>query len=523
MTPRSPKLAAVVLAAGRSRRFGGTKAKVLQPLCGRPTLVHVLETLRDVHRQTRLGAVTIVVPPGKEIEKALAGARYPFPITYAVQRNPRGTGDAAQVGLRKVAAADEVLVLAADMPLVRASSLVRLVRERRDSHAAGALLTAVAPEPPPYGRIERNGGRITAIVEAKDATAEQLEIHEVNLCTYAFDRAVLDAALPRIGSVNAQGERYLTDVVAGLVADGQQVASVEGDLEEVFGTNTRAEFAAVSRIMRDRIVGDLMDAGVTVIDPDTTYVDSGVKVGADTVLRPNVYLEGATRIGSGCEIGPSVQLVDTTVADGATVTFAVAREARIGPDATVGPFASLRPGTVLARGAKAGTFAEMKNARIGEGAKVPHFSYMGDVTVGRGSNIAAGTITSNYDGKNKHATTIGEDVFIGSDSILVAPVRVGRGAYTGAGSVVTRDVGAGELVYGVPASPRTRRAKTRAKAGKADGIRPPPDVDVLRGQLAPGACRGSREASRRRSRRGRHPPLLERRDLRALPDLRPGR
>jgi bifunctional UDP-N-acetylglucosamine pyrophosphorylase/glucosamine-1-phosphate N-acetyltransferase len=245
---------------------------------------------------------------------------------------------------------------------------------------------------------------------------------------------VLDAALPRIGSVNAQGERYLTDVVAGLVADGQQVASVEGDLEEVFGTNTRAEFAAVSRIMRDRIVGDLMDAGVTVIDPDTTYVDSGVKVGADTVLRPNVYLEGATRIGQ---------------------------------DATVGPFASLRPGTILARGAKAGTFAEMKNARIGEGAKVPHFSYMGDVTVGRGSNIAAGTITSNYDGKNKHATTIGEDVFIGSDSILVAPVRVGRGAYTGAGSVVTRDVGAGELVYGVPASPRKRRAKTRAKAGKA--------------------------------------------------------
>jgi bifunctional UDP-N-acetylglucosamine pyrophosphorylase/glucosamine-1-phosphate N-acetyltransferase len=338
------------------------------------------------------------------------------------------------------------------MPLVRASSLVRLVRERRESRAAGALLTAVTPEPPPYGRIERNGGRITAIVEAKDATAEQLEIHEVNLCTYAFDRAVLDAALPRIGSVNAQGERYLTDVVAGLVADGQQVASVEGDLEEVFGTNTRAEFAAVSRIMRDRIVGDLMDAGVTVID---------------TVLRPNVYLEGATRIGSGCEIGPSVQLVDTTVADGATVTFAVARETRIGQDATVGPFASLRPGTILARGAKAGTFAEMKNARIGEGAKVPHFSYMGDVTVGRGSNIAAGTITSNYDGKNKHATTIGEDVFIGSDSILVAPVRVGRGAYTGAGSVVTRDVGAGELVYGVPASPRKRRAKTRAKAGKA--------------------------------------------------------
>jgi bifunctional UDP-N-acetylglucosamine pyrophosphorylase/glucosamine-1-phosphate N-acetyltransferase len=290
----------------------------------------------------------------------------------------------------------------------------------------------------------------------------------VNLCTYAFDRAALEKALPRVGSDNAQGERYLTDVAAELVAGGQGLTSVTGDLEEVFGTNTRAEFAAVSRIMRDRIVGDLMDAGVTVIDPDTTYVDAGVKVGADTVLRPNVYLEGTTTIGSRCEIGPGVQLIDSSVADDATVTFAVARGTRIGPAATVGPFASLRPGTVLARGAKAGTFAEMKNARIGEGAKVPHLSYMGDVTVGRGSNIGAGTITSNYDGKNKHATKIGDDVFIGSDSILVAPVRVGRGAYTGAGSVVTRDVGAGELVYGVPASPRKRRAKTgRAKAGKA--------------------------------------------------------
>jgi len=254
-----------------------------------------------------------------------------------------------------------------------------------------------------------------------------------------------------------------------MVADGHHLTSVDGDLEEVLGTNTRAELAAVTKVVRDRIVGDLMDAGVTVADPATTYVDAGVVVGVETVLRPNTYLEGATRVGSRCEIGPSVQLVDTTVGDDAVVSFTVAREARIGPEASVGPFASLRPGTVLARGAKAGTFAELKNARIGEEAKVPHFSYMGDVTVGRRSNIGAGTITSNYDGEDKHSTTIGDDVFIGSDSILIAPVRVGRGAYTGAGSVVTRDVGAGELVYGVPATKRVRQSKrkTAKKSGTA--------------------------------------------------------
>jgi bifunctional UDP-N-acetylglucosamine pyrophosphorylase/glucosamine-1-phosphate N-acetyltransferase len=469
----SRTLAAVVLAAGRSRRFGGTTPKVLHPICGRPALVHVLETLREVHRSTPLETVSIVVPPGKHVENALKETKYPFTIAFAVQREPRGTGDAARVGLKKVGAAGEVLVCAADMPLVRPSSLVALVRSRRAEGAAGALLTAVAPEPPAYGRIVREGESITSIVEARDATPEQLAIRELNLCTYAFDRAALEAALARLRPDNAQGERYLTDVAALVVSAGGRLTAVEGGLEEVLGTNTRAELAAVARIVRGRVVAALMDAGVTVVDPDTTYVDAGVAVGADTTLRPNTYLEGATKIGSGCDVGPGVQLVDTTVGDAATISFSVARGARIGPQATVGPFASLRPGTVLGKGAKAGTFAEMKNARIGEDAKVPHFSYLGDVTVGRRSNIAAGTITSNYDGKDKHPTTIGDDAFIGSDSILVAPVRVGSGAYTGAGSVVTRDVGAGKLVYGVPATPRDGRRSgksgTRKKKRKGRG------------------------------------------------------
>jgi bifunctional UDP-N-acetylglucosamine pyrophosphorylase/glucosamine-1-phosphate N-acetyltransferase len=458
-----PKLGAVVLAAGRSKRFGGERPKVLHPVCGRTILSHVLQTLRDVHRTERLSSVCVVVPPGKEIAQAIADERFPFPKVFATQRRPLGTGDAARVGVARLDATDEVLVLAADMPLVRPSTLVSLVRARREAAAAGALLTGIADDPPPYGRIVRTGEAITAIVEARDATPEQLRIAELNLCTYAFDRAALEGALPRLRSDNAQGERYLTDVVSELASDGRQLTSVRGDLEEVVGTNTRAELADVSRIMRGRILEHLMDAGVTVIDPSATYVDAGVTVGADTVLHPNTYLEGGTSVGAACEIGPNVRLIDTRVGDGAAVTFAVAVDARIGPQATVGPFASLRPGTVLARGAKAGTFAEMKNARIGEGAKVPHFSYMGDVTVGRRSNIGAGTITSNYDGKDKHATKIGDDVFIGSDSILIAPVSVGRGAYTGAGSVVTRDVGAGETVYGVPATVRKRRSKGKGR------------------------------------------------------------
>ncbi len=440
------RLDAIVLAAGRSKRFKGSSPKVLHPLLGRPLIAHVLETLRVVKPKR----VCLVVPPGKAVENALKGSKYPFEIVFAVQKEAGGTGHAAQIGLRKLQATGDVLVLAGDAPLVRAESLKALVEARREEAAASSILTAMFDDPPPYGRILRTDGAITGVVEARDATPEQLRVKEINTSTYAFDAQILARMLPKLTTDNAQGERYLTDVIGLLVDAGETLASVEGDPSEVMGTNTRADLAVVMRTLRKRVVQRLMDDGVTVVDPDTTYVDVGVTVGADTVLHPNVFLYDDTKIGSGCSIGP----------------FAVLRSTKVGDGADVGPFASLRPGTQIAKGAHVGTFAEMKNAKIGEGAKVPHFSYLGDVTVGKGSNIAAGTITSNYDGKNKHATTIGDDVFIGSDTILVAPVRVGRGAYTGAGSVVTRDVAAGGLVYGVPATKRERKGGKKRKGRK---------------------------------------------------------
>lgn len=469
---RGRSLSAVVLAAGRSKRFGGQRPKVLHPLWGRSVLARVLDTLALVHRTVKITEVCVVVPPGRAVRKALEAERYPFIVNYATQKDPTGTGDAARIGVRRLARSDDVLVLAGDVPLVAASSLVELVGALRSSDAAAAVLTAVLDDAGAYGRIIRSQEWITGIVEARDATPDQLAIREINTCTYAFSRPALERVLPSLRPNNVQKEKYLTDSIGALVDLGEHVTSVEGAPEDVLGTNTRGEFARVASIVRERIIADLMDGGVTVIDPGSTYVDEGVRCGPDTVLRPGTILEGATVVGAGCQIGPSVHLVDTKVGDGATVSFAVARESKIGAEASVGPFASLRPGTVLARGAKAGTFAELKNARIGEGSKVPHLSYLGDVTVGRNANIGAGTITSNYDGARKYETVIGDEVFVGSDSILVAPVRVGRGAYTGAGSVVTRDVRPGELVYGVPAEPRKRGegkkpARRRSRPAKA--------------------------------------------------------
>lgn len=466
---------AIILAAGRSKRFRGSQPKVLHPLAGRPLLVHVLETLRETHRRTKVSSVVVVVPPGGAVERAIAPLKLPFQVVFATQREAGGTGHAAAIGLKKLGPAQDVLVLAGDMPLVRADSLVAMVEALRIDDAAGVLLGATTDRDLPYGRIVRSSRGIERIVEAKDASPDELSIRELNLSTYAFRRDALTAALPRLRPDNVQRERYLTDVIHEIVAAGGRVVGVSGDVDEALGTNTRADFAHVVRVVRERLVDELMLGGVTVIDPDTTYVDAGVTVGPDSVIRPNTSLEGTTKIGAGCDIGPFVRLVDTTVGDGAAVTFAVAASSRIGPDAEVGPFASLRAGTVLRRGAKAGTFVEMKEADVGEDAKVPHLSYMGDVRIGPRTNVGAGSITGNYnpfelapDGSSKHRTSIGADAYIGSDTTFIAPVRLGDGSQTGAGSVVTRNVKPGELVYGVPAR-RAGAAKKRAKKNTAKG------------------------------------------------------
>lgn len=464
-----------MLAGGRSKRFRSQVPKVLHPAAGRPLVGHVLEALRAVHRTQPLRAVSLVVPPGGAVESALGEPAYPFPVAYAVQRRPRGTGDALRCGLGRLGEVDEVLVLAGDAPLVTPESLRALVRERRRRKAAVAVLTATLPTPGAYGRILRDDdGSIAGVVEARDASPQQAAIREINTCTYVFETAALARMLPRLRSANKQAEYYLTDVIGLLAASGQRIVGVEGDADEVLGTNTRAEFATVVSRLRERVLDDLMAAGVTVMDPASTYVDVGVRVGADTVLRPQTFLEGETRVGRGCEIGPSARLLDSRVGDAARVSFAVVHGARIGPEAEVGPFASLRPGTVLRKGAKAGTFVEMKAADIGEGSKVPHLSYMGDVTVGRGSNVGAGTITCNYDpfrkgpdGRTKHETRIGDEVYIGSDTMLVAPVVLGDGSRTGAGSVVTRNVEPGELVVGAPARPRGQKKAAGRKVAKS--------------------------------------------------------
>lgn len=451
----SGSLGAIVLAGGRSKRFRSEAPKVLHPAAGRPLIAHVLGALGGVHVSTPIDAVAIVVPPGGEVEAAVGSLDLPFELRFAVQDPPLGTGDAARIGLEVLEGADEVLVCAGDVPLVRPESLSGLVEERRSSGAAVALLSAMLDDPGSYGRVVRSDGEVSGIVEAKDASAEQLGIGEINVSVYAFSADALRKALPRLSDDNSQGEYYLTDAV-GILGAEAGIAAVVGAPEEAQGMNTRTDLADVLAVLRRRKLDELMASGVTVIDPGATYVDVGVTVGADTTLLPNTYLEGSTRIGSGCEIGPEARLVDTEVDDGAAVTFAVARDARIGPGASVGPYASLRSGTVLERGAKVGTFVETKEAHIGTGAKVPHLAYMGDVSVGERSNIGAGTITCNYDGEHKHRTTIGDDVFIGTNNSLRAPVDVGDGAYTGAGSVVTHDVASGELVFGNPARPRKR-------------------------------------------------------------------
>jgi bifunctional UDP-N-acetylglucosamine pyrophosphorylase/glucosamine-1-phosphate N-acetyltransferase len=430
--------------------------KVLHPICGRPMLLHVLDSLVPLP----LDRVVIVVGHGAEDvtktvhEQLDADLR----VEFVEQHVPRGTGDAASVALTAtgfdVDGEDDVLVMPGDAPLVRPEVLAALAREHRVEEAAAAILTAELDASTfDFGRVVRDAsGRVDRIVERTDASEAELAIPEVNTSIYCFRRGLLAPALRRLSPENAQGEYYLTDVIGVLGQAGHLVLAVGADDQTAaLHVNDRAQLAAAERVLRARINTRWMRDGVTMVDPACTYVDTSVELAPDVQLLPNTMLGGHTVVAAGAVIGPDVQLVDTVVGRGAVVRQTVAREAEIGEGATVGPYVSLRAGTRIAAGAHVGTFVEVKNSEIGEGAKVPHLSYIGDAEIGAGANIGAGNITANYDGKRKHRTRIGKGAKTGSNTVFVAPVEVGDDARTGAGAVVNRDVPAGAMAKGVPA------------------------------------------------------------------------
>lgn len=431
-------LAVIVLAAGKGTRMKSDLPKVLHRACGRSILDWVLDQAEP------LAADETVVVVGHGADAVVS--TLPDRAIGVLQEPQLGTGDAARVGLGACGATvDAVLVILGDMPLLKTSTLETVIDTHRREEAAATMLTAVFSDPTGYGRVLRRKGRIIGIVEEGDADEREREIDEVNVSVYAFDVAVLADALDRLGSDNRQGEIYLTDVIGILAGDGRRIVGVVADETECLGANSHADIARVSEMLRRRINGRLMTDGVAMVDPDRVHVDVGVEIAAGARLYPDVYLEGDTVVGASAEVGPSVFARDTTIADGATVRFSVLEGAEVGPDATVGPFSYLRPGAALGDESKVGAFVEIKNSQIGDRSKVPHLSYVGDTTVGEDSNLGAATITANYDGFEKHRTTIGDRVKIGSDTILVPPVTIGDDAYTGAGSVITRDVSPGAL------------------------------------------------------------------------------
>jgi bifunctional UDP-N-acetylglucosamine pyrophosphorylase / glucosamine-1-phosphate N-acetyltransferase len=441
-------VAVVVLAAGEGKRLRSNLPKVLHPAAGRPLLVHALEATRALD-----AGRTVVVASLRRDEIEAAVASHNLSPEYVVQDPPRGTGDAARVAMDTLAPdVATVVVTNGDLPLLRGETFVRLIEEHKSSGAAATLLTTQADTSSDFGRVLRHEtGDVSRIVEVRDASPEELETTEVNVGVYAFDAALLREALANVAPDNSQGEYYLTDVVGLLGAGGHRLRAIDVDVEETLGVNDRVQLAEVGAALYRRTARELMQAGVTIVDPASTFIEPGVQVAPDALILPFTFLEGTTTIEASAQVGPQTRIIDSVIREGATVTFAVVRGSDVGPEASVGPYASLRPGTKLARGSKLGTFVETKNTTLGADSKAPHLSYLGDATIGERVNVGAGTITCNWDGVSKHPTTIEDDAYISSDTMLVAPVRIGKGAATGAGSVVREDVPDGALAVGVPA------------------------------------------------------------------------
>ncbi len=434
---------AVVLAAGKGTRMKSNRAKVLHTLCGVPMVNYAIEAIRPLVPERLL---VVVGHQAEEVKSVLPPDAEPV-----LQREQLGTGDAVRVALESIEEEEGLLlVVNGDGPLISDRTLGELVERHRSAGVGATVLAAELPDPNGLGRVTEDAG-VVRIVEERDASEAEREIRLVNLGLYAFELSEIRAALRNLGSDNDQGELYLTDALEIIGRRNRAVTYRLKDLEEANLVNDRSHLARAEEILRRRILDAHMRDGVTVRDPSSTHIEAGVEIGRDTIILPGTFLRGSTKVGSDCVIGPFTDLMDTIVCDGALVEHSVGRGAEIGPGANVGPFSYLRPGTVLGAGSKVGAYCEVKNTRVGEGSKVPHLSYVGDAEIGENANLGAGTITANYDGKNKNRTSIGDGAFTGVNTSLIAPVTIGDEAYLGAGSVVNKDIPPGKLAVGAPA------------------------------------------------------------------------
>lgn len=449
MGDETGRVATVVLAAGEGKRLKSDLPKVLHLAAGRALLAHALDAVFSAGLKQ---PIVVASARRDEIEEVMRASGH-SDVVYVVQDPPAGTGDAVRVALEAVPPeATAVLVINGDVPVLRGETLHAMVERRRRDEAAAVLLTTVAPDDTDSGKVIRDdSGAVERIVEVKDASTDELSVTEINAGAYVFDAGSLRSAVDRLDPGNAQGEYYLTDVIAILREEGHRVSAHPVHVDETLGVNNRAQLAAASRVLRRRVADHWMSEGVSIIDPASTFIDATVTIGSDAVIYPFTFLEGDTTISSRAEVGPQSRVIDSSIGQSAVVSFSVVRGSRIGREATVGPYASLRPGTELARGAKLGTFVESKNTVLGEDSRANHLAYLGDADIGDGVNVGAGTITTNWDGQGKHKTVIDDDAYIGSDTMLVAPVRIGKRAATGAGSVVREDVPDDALAVGVPA------------------------------------------------------------------------